>query len=209
MLHTEPYRDALGRWPPEGRHILAQFDANSIVVYQAYNEEIAAAAVADQRLGRGGFAMGRMSWIKPNFLWMMYRSGWATKPNQERVLAIRIPRARFLEILDAAVASSFSASPAEDELAWRGTVATSDVRLQWDPDHAPDGTPQPRRAVQLGLRGEVLRRFVAEWVLEIEDVTAFVREQRANLRTGSLSVATERVLDVPPETARRIGLDGQ
>src|SRR5262245_56200485 len=22
-----------------------------------------------------------MSWVKPNFLWMMYRSGWATKEN--------------------------------------------------------------------------------------------------------------------------------
>jgi len=26
--------------------------------------------------------MNRMTWIKPNFLWMMYRSGWASKKNQ-------------------------------------------------------------------------------------------------------------------------------
>ncbi|GDX81700.1 hypothetical protein LBMAG42_35110 [Deltaproteobacteria bacterium] len=209
MLRTETHRDALGHWPPAGRHILAQFDADSIVVYQAYNEEIAAAAVADGRLGGGGFSLNRMSWIKPNFLWMMYRSGWATKPHQERLLAIRIPRARFVDLLDAAVHSSFSASTVEDEPTWRAAVATSDVRLQWDPDHAPDGTPQARRAVQLGLRGEILRRFAVEWPIEILDVTAFVREQRAHIGTPTLLVPTERVFALPQETARRIGLDRQ
>ena len=31
----------------------------------------------------------------------------------------------------------------------------SEVRLQWDPDHHPDGSPQRRKAIQLGLRDEV------------------------------------------------------
>lgn len=206
MLHTEAYRDALAHWPVAGRHILAQFDVDSIVVYQAYNPEIAAAAVADQRLGGGGFTLSRMSWIKPNFLWMMYRSGWAAKPNQERILAIRLRREHFLALLDAAVHSSASASPLPNEAVWREAVATSDVRLQWDPDHAPDGTPQPRRAVQLGLRGEVLGAFAQQWPISIEDVTPFVVEQRAHIGTPALCVPTERVLDVSDATARRVGL---
>lgn len=37
-------------WPLEGRHILAQYDDNSIVVYQAYCAEIADYAVKHQRL---------------------------------------------------------------------------------------------------------------------------------------------------------------
>jgi hypothetical protein len=28
-----------------------------------------------------------MDWSKPNFLWMMYRSGWATKERRERIVA--------------------------------------------------------------------------------------------------------------------------
>ena len=40
-----------------------------------------------------------MSWIKTNFLWMMYRCGWASKKNQERVLAVRITREGFETIL--------------------------------------------------------------------------------------------------------------
>ncbi len=206
MLRTEAYCDAVAHWPPAGRHILAQFDANSIVVYQAYNPDIAAAAVADQRLGGGGFLLGRMSWIKPNFLWMMYRSGWAAKPSQERILAIRLRRDNFLALLDVAVHSSASASTLPNEAVWREAVATSDVRLQWDPDHAPDGTPQPRRAVQLGLRGQFLRVFAQSWPLTIEDITPFVVEQRVHLGTPALHVPIERVLDVPEATARRIGL---
>lgn len=41
------------------------------------------------------FKMDRMTWIKPSFLWMMYRSGWATKKDQERILAIDIKREGF------------------------------------------------------------------------------------------------------------------
>ncbi len=36
-------------WPKEGRHILAQYDEESIVVYQAYCPEIAEFAVKHQK----------------------------------------------------------------------------------------------------------------------------------------------------------------
>lgn len=39
-LHFEPYLDQLPDWPAAGRHILAQFDEESVVVYQAYRPEI-------------------------------------------------------------------------------------------------------------------------------------------------------------------------
>ena len=39
-LITEPYTTQVARWPRSGRHILAQFDAESVVVYQAYNPAI-------------------------------------------------------------------------------------------------------------------------------------------------------------------------
>lgn len=38
-----------GVWPKEGRHILAQYDKDSVVVYQAYCPEIADYAVEHQR----------------------------------------------------------------------------------------------------------------------------------------------------------------
>ena len=54
------------------------------------------------RFGGPDYNPDRMSWIKPNFMWMMYRCGWAQKTNQERVLAIRITKEGFEDILSKA-----------------------------------------------------------------------------------------------------------
>ena len=175
-LELELYLDQLARWPTSGKHILAQFDDSSIIVYQAYRPAIARFAVKNQRFG-GEFSFERMSWIKPNFLWMMYRSGWASKQDQENILAIRIQRTGFDKLLREAVASSFRASGLDSEAEWKSSLARSEVRLQWDPDHDPAGNKQERRAIQLGLRGETLEKFGHEWIVEIQDITAFVKEQ--------------------------------
>jgi hypothetical protein len=86
-------------WPSEGKHILAQYDDDSVVVYQAFCPAIAEYAVTNQKFGGPQFSFSRMSWVKTNFLWMMYRCGWASKANQERVLAVRITRDAFNTIL--------------------------------------------------------------------------------------------------------------
>src|SRR5215212_8935180 len=105
-LQTDTYIEQCKRWPGDGRHILAQFDDRSVVVYQAYRPEIGHFAASNQYFG-GSFSLSRMSWIKPNFLWMMYRCGWATKDEQTVVLAVRIDRSAFDSILAGAVHSSF------------------------------------------------------------------------------------------------------
>src|SRR5688500_5914883 len=105
-LITEPYSIQQRRWPASGRHILAQYDADGIVVYQAYRSEIGQFAAEHGYFG-GAFSLGRMSWVKPNFLWMMYRSGWGTKPDQEVTLAIWLKRSTFDEIVKSAIPSMF------------------------------------------------------------------------------------------------------
>src|SRR5215468_10342470 len=105
-LKTEPYLEQLRRWPSMGRHILAQFDDESVVVYQAYRPAIGRFAAEHGYFG-GPFSLERMSWVKPNFLWMMYRCGWGTKEGQEVVLGLRIRRAFFEGLLFQAVPSSF------------------------------------------------------------------------------------------------------
>lgn len=177
QLILAPYRMQHQRWPHTGRHILAQFDAHTIVVYQAYNPTIGHYAVTHGRFG-GAFSFNRMSWIKPNFLWMMYRSGWGTQAGQEVVLAIWLKRPAFDAILEQAVHSAFAPGVYANERLWQQAVAASTVRLQWDPDHAPAGAKMERRAIQLGLRGETLHRYATEWIVHIEDISAFVAEQR-------------------------------
>lgn len=98
-LVTEKYGEQLKRWPKAGRHILAQHDNETIIVYQAFRKEIAEYADKNGKFGGPLYNFNRMSWIKTNFLWMMYRSGWAEKNEQGRILAIRLTIDGFLEIL--------------------------------------------------------------------------------------------------------------
>jgi hypothetical protein len=208
-LQFELYREQIRHWPTEGRHVLAQHDAESIIVYQAFRPEIARHAVEHRALGGEGFSYSRMSWIKPNFLWIMYRSGWATKPDQEAVLALRISRTFFDALLSRAVASTFDPDRFGSQDEWQDAVSQSSVRLQWDPDHDPRGVPQRRRAVQLGLRGDTLAQFGQREIIEVVDVSSVVAEQRQRLATdpASLRIPRERVYGPAGETAAaNIGL---
>ncbi|WP_390624194.1 DUF4291 family protein [Fodinicola feengrottensis] len=60
------------------RQVRAAYDDDTIIVYQAYASAIAEPAVTAQAFVPP-FKIERMTWIKPSFLWMMYRCGWATK----------------------------------------------------------------------------------------------------------------------------------
>lgn len=185
-LITEPYLAQVDRWPRTGYHILAQFDEESVIVYQAYRPSIGHFAAQHGYFG-GEFSLSRMSWIKPGFLWMMYRSGWGSKPGQEVVLAVRLKRSAFDAILVEAVHSSYIAEVYGSQEQWRRAVATSSVRLQWDPDHHPSGGKLERRAIQLGLRGAFLEGYADEWIIEIEDLSDFVREQYQHVVTSNYS----------------------
>ena len=203
------YVEQAKRWPPAGRHILAHHDAKSIIVYQAYRPSIGRFTV--ERGYFGGCSLSRMSWIKPNFLWMMYRSGWGTKEGQEVILGLRLRRAFFDWVLAQAVQSSYYEGHFPFRERWQEALATSAVRLQWDPDHDPFGAKLERRAIQLGLRGEVLEAFSKRELLEVIDMTEFVAEQRpqaaslevAGLRTsvGSMYVPSD------PAVRKRLGLE--
>lgn len=207
-LPSESYLEQRARWPQQGRHILACFDDERVVVYQAYRPAIGHHAATHGRFG-GEFSFGRMSWIKPNFLWMMYRSGWGQKPGQEITLAISLAREGFDQILREAVHSSYVEAIYRDRERWQRRVSGSEVRLQWDPDHGPKGDKLERRAIQLGLRGETLRRYAETWALEIEDISAFVAEQRERLdEPAALQTPRERVYPVrDPAVAAKLGLD--
>jgi hypothetical protein len=208
-LISEPYPEQLKVWPKAGRHILAQYDEESIVVYQAYNAAIGRYAVEHGRFG-GEFSFSRMSWIKPNFLWMMFRSGWGTKENQEITLALRIRRAFFDSLLAEAVPSTWDRDLFATSDEWSRAVGRSSARLQWDPDHHPSGAKLERRAIQLGLRGKTLEAFGTTELLEVLDLSEFVAGQRGVLSSrGVASLATPReraYVPADPQIAIRLRL---
>ena len=206
-LELESYTKQLARWPASGRHVLAQYDDTSVVVYQAYRPAIGRFAARHGYLG-GEFSLSRMSWIKTNFLWMMYRSGWGRKENQEVTLAVRLRRDAFDTILGQAVPSTYVEALYRTPAEWKREVDRSDVRLQWDPDHDPAGAKRDRRAIQLGLRGPVLASYAREWILSVEDISDFVAEQYVHVQMGEYSrlvTPREAVYPLEAEVAARLG----
>lgn len=196
-MKLENYNEQQAQLPKTGKHIVAQTDENTITVYQAFNPQIAKYAVANQRFGGNHYSFNRMTWIKPNFMWMMYRAGWATKLNQERILALKVKKEGFDEIVLKAVVSSFKPEIYGTHEHWKARLAASPVRLQWDPDHNPIGEKLERKAIQLGIKGKILEQFNDEWITEIQDITPFVKEQHPFVKGGfkHLQVPIERVIN--------------
>ncbi|CAG5127598.1 unnamed protein product [Candidula unifasciata] len=185
-LVMENYSTQQELWPQSGQHILAHFDDVSVVVYQAFKPSIAEFAVQNQRFGGPHFSFERMTWIKTSFMWMMYRCGWAQKTNQERVLAVRLKRDGFEDILSKAITG-------QKQQAQKLEKKDFTVRLQWDPDHGPMGEKLQRRAIQLGIKGKTLIDYATTYILNIKDITDFVHEQYNILETqGQQAILTPR-----------------
>jgi hypothetical protein len=175
--------------------IRAVHDAETITVYQAYGAAIALPALDAQRFVPP-FKRDRMTWIKPSFLWMMYRSGWATKEGQEHVLAVRLRRPGFDAAVAGACLSHYSPGVHASHEEWSRLLRTSPVRVQWDPERSLQLQPLPHRSLQLGLSGEAVHRYVDEWTVDISDVTALAHSVHALVAAHALDEA--RAL-LPPE----------
>ena len=118
---------------------------------------------------------------------MMYRSGWASKQGQERILAIDLKREGFDEIVRNSVFSSFREVSDLSKEEWKEKLENSEVRCQWDPDRDIYGNPIGRRAIQLGIKGETVRKYVNEWIVNITDITDKVVEMRNSIQNGTFS----------------------
>jgi hypothetical protein len=172
---------------PGYQEVRAHYDDSSLIVYQAYPPEIGESAARAGRLP-DWYNRDRMTWIKPSFLWMMYRCGWGTKPGQERVLAIRIKRDGFAWALEHSALSHFDPDVHADRQAWKASLRAP-VRIQWDPERDIYLRPLPFRAIQMGLSGEAVDRYVDDWIMDITDVTDDSRAIHDLVRSGRIAEA--------------------
>jgi hypothetical protein len=170
------------------REIHAYYTPSFIRVYQAYADGIADSALKHQTFVSPPFSMSRMTWVKPSFLWMMYRCGWGRKDEgQKRVLAIDITHAGFAWALDHSCPSHPDPGMSEEE--WRLAKERAPVRIQWDPERDLYHRPLPHRAIQIGLSGEAVIRYVEEWITAIADVTELAHAIHAHVLRGDLESA--------------------
>ncbi|QLY28633.1 DUF4291 domain-containing protein [Nocardia huaxiensis] len=191
--------------------IRADFDRSTIVVYQAFNEAIATAAVGAQRFVEP-FSLHRMTWIKPSYRWLMQRSNWARSPGQERILAVRITRAGWEEALGNAVLTSPERRVYADAARWREQFASADVRVQWDPEYSIRGVKLDHRSIQVGLSRNIVQRYVDDWTVEIRDLTPLTRKIAEQLREGRVDRAKdllppEKLYPLADDLAKRVGAD--
>ncbi len=191
------------------RDVRASFTDHTITVYQAYSPQIADAAVEAQTFV-APFKRERMTWIKPSFLWMMYRAGWAAKPGQERILEIQLTRDGFEWALAHAALSSYESGTYASQQQWAERKNASPVRIQWDPDRSVTLAPLNRRAIQIGLSGEAVDRYLDQWITKITDITPFAERVHRQVSDGRLDAAREElpVERVYPVPAPILGLIG-
>jgi hypothetical protein len=172
----------------EEKKVRAVFDKNSITVYQAFNSAIANAAVQKQKF-ISPFKMERTTWIKPSFLWMMHRSWWATKENQENILAIKISREGWDWALEHSCLSHFSLVIHKSQANWKEKLQDSPVKIQWDPEKDIQLNNLNYRCIQVGLTGEAVHKYVNEWIMNIEDITPSCKEIYRKVQTGDIKTA--------------------
>lgn len=180
------------------KEIRAIYTEHTIRVYQAYNKDIASEAVQNGTFGEK-FKLDRMTWIKPSFLWMMYRCGWGTKENQEHILAIDMKREAFDFIVRNAVISTYNSSMDISYEEWKEQIKKSDIRCQWDPERDLFGRPLEYRSIQLGLRRSAVKKYVDEWVVNITDITNYVKQLREQKSIGidiSSLLPKEKIYDI-------------
>jgi len=194
------------------RQIRAVFDDQTIRVYQAYSDAIADSALAAGTFVSPPFKMERMTWIKPSFLWMIYRSGWGTTPSQTRVLASDITREGFEWALDHACLCHYEPGTYESKESWENLKAKTSVRIQWDPERDIHLRQLEHRSIQIGLSGEAVRKYATDWIVNITDLTLYVK--RVQLLTAQpnssgrirTELPAEQVYPLPPTIARKLGM---
>ncbi len=185
------------------KEVYAQYDKDCIRIYQAYNQSIAEEAIRLQTFGNN-FNVNRMTWIKPSFLWMMYRSNWGTKKNQEYILALDIKRETFDRLLSQAILTSPDAI-GQNGMDWEKAFEDTAVYCQWDPDRSINGKAIQRAAIQIGLKGTALRDFLDNGIYRIIDMTTSVRKWNEQRKHGKLSIKdipTERLYPIENKSTR-------
>lgn len=188
--------------------VRADYDARSIVMYQAYNHQIADAALAAGRFV-APFSFSRMTWIKPSFRWVMHRSNWGQSRGQERTLRVRISRAGWDKALALGVLTSPDGPVFGNSAVWASAFEAAKVHAQWDTERSPKGAALDHYSIQVGLSRHVIREYVDDWIIAIEDMTPTVAKLYKLVHTGRTKEASrlmppERVYPVPAEVARKL-----
>ncbi|WPO68377.1 DUF4291 domain-containing protein [Acinetobacter haemolyticus] len=156
--------------------IRASQTSSTIRIYQAFSQDLVDYAFHNSGfINNPFFKTTRMTWIKPSFLWMMYRSGWGLKDErQQRILGIDITKAGFDWALSHSCSSHKPLDLSTEE--WKKLKVETPVRIQWDPERNLLLEPLKYRTIQIGLSGVAIEHYINDWVTNITDLTHTAQE---------------------------------
>ncbi len=177
---------------PKPYEIRAHFDRDTIMIYQAYNASIAKPAIQAQTFV-SPFSFNRMTWIKPSFLWLMERSNWGQKKNQEYILGIRIKRTAWEKALSKAILTSPKKRVYQSGEEWRKKFKQAEVYVQWDPERSIRGNSLNYSSIQVGVSRHLIQDYVNDWIVEIIDYTPLVRKLHKLCKQGDYSKAKKQL----------------
>ncbi len=191
--------------------IRADYDRDTIVVYQAYSEHIAKKAIENKKFV-APFSFNRMTWVKPSFLWMMERSGYGKKSGQEYILAVRLKRESWEYALSKAVLTHPQKGTYQSGEDWREQMDESKIHVQWDPERSLRGQKLDYRSIQVGISRHLIEDYNNEWIIDIEDYTPRVAKIYKHRLDGDYDRAKkllpiEKVYPLSEELMKKLGMD--
>lgn len=191
--------------------IRANYDRDTIVIYQAYSDAIADPAIRDQKF-QAPFSFMRMTWIKPSFFWLMHRSNWGQKSNQTRILAVHIKRSCWERALSLGVLTSPENHIHGSGAKWDQLFNNAKVHVQWDTERSQKGAALMHFSIQVGLSCHIIQEYVDDWVVKIEDITSQVHKLNKLRKAGDKNFAkhlpSERVYPVPESIGGHLMIKG-
>ncbi|MDF1664843.1 MAG: DUF4291 domain-containing protein [Planctomycetota bacterium] len=194
----------------ETYEIRASYDKESLVLWQAFSDKIAAPALRAQAFVEP-FSFRRMTWIKPSFAWLMHRSRWGQKDQQTKILAVHISRSAWERALAMGVLTDPHPGVYGSAEDWRRQFESAKVHIQWDTERDLRGQARPHYSIQVGLSRHVIEDYAQNWILRIEDFTPRVRKIRELIKRGKRSSVSkllyrEKPYPLPGNIARGLGI---
>ncbi|MFY7670964.1 DUF4291 domain-containing protein [Tenacibaculum sp. MEBiC06402] len=192
------------------QEIRAHYDNKTITVYQAYNKLIALPAIKNNKF-EAPFSFTRMTWIKPSYLWLMERSNWGTKSNQDYILGIKLKRAFWEKALQMGILTDPDHHVYKSGFEWEQKFKEAKVHIQWDPERSIKGSKLQERTIQVGISRFLIEEYNNEWIEEIIDLTPLTKKINQLRKQGKYSeakrlVPKERVYSLPEVIEKRIGV---
>jgi hypothetical protein len=93
---------------------------------------------------------------------------------------------------------------------WKNKLKNLPVRIQWDPERNIILEPLEYRAIQIGLSGIAVEKYIQSWIVQIEDITPLCKNSRQFIIDGKINqvkemIPEEKIYTLPNNIAYKIG----